>query len=226
MKKIYLIVLTLAVVLCVGVCSCEKENAGDGSMEWVDLGLPSGLLWAKWNLGATKPEEYGNYYAWGETTPKKTYTWDTYLHCIDGNSGEFTKYCYLPSYGYNEYTDSLTVLQPIDDAATVVLGDGARIPTNEEWNELDSVCSKQWTSKHGVKGYKYKGPNGNTLFLPAGGYRWEDTLCDDGSRGLYWSSSLWMDYPERAWGYRFNWLVAYRHYAYRCEGFSVRAVSR
>ena len=115
---------------------------------------------------------------------------------------------------------------PIDDAATVTIGNGARIPTNEDWDEPDSVCSKKWGTMKGVKGYNYKGPNGNSLFLPAGGYRHDDTICDSGGRGLYWSSSLWMNYPYLAWGYRFNWLIACRHYTHRCEGLPLRAVSR
>lgn len=221
MKRMKLLVVTLLSVLCVGVCSCEKE---DSEGDWVDLGLPSGLLWAKCNVGATKPEEYGYHYAWGETTPKEVYNWETYTLCLIDGGGEFTKYCYLSSYGYNGYTDSLSILQPVDDAATVALGAGARMPTDEEWEELDTSCTTIWTKKNGVRGYRFRGPNGNTIFLPAAGYRWDDSLYDAGSRGLYWSSSLWMDYPNKAWGYLFNWLVGYRYYNDRSEGFSVRAV--
>lgn len=218
--KILALLAVGAVVLLMTACEKEKEE-----FAWVDLGLPSGLLWANCNVGANSPEEYGNYYAWGETAPKDVYNWGNYAHCRINGPGEFTKYCYNMTYGHNGYTDTLTVLQPVDDAATAFLGDGVRMPTHEEWKELDNECIKVWATKNGVKGYKFKGPNGNSLFLPAAGYCWDDTLCDAGSRGLYWSSSLWMDYPFNAWTYCFHSFVGMCYYdVNRSVGLSVRAV--
>ena len=91
--------------------------------EWVDLGLPSGTLWATCNVGASKPEEYGDYFAWGETEPKDEYCWSTYLHC-KGDYNSLTKYCHQYDYGYNGFTDNLTELEPADDAATANWGSG------------------------------------------------------------------------------------------------------
>ena len=99
--------------------------------EAIDLGLPSGLKWASFNLGASKPEEYGDYFAWGETTPKDEYNWDTYAWCM-GASNTITKYCTKSNYGYNRFTDGKTVLDQEDDAAHVNLGGNWRMPTDAE----------------------------------------------------------------------------------------------
>ena len=103
--------------------------------EYVDLGLPSGLLWATCNVGATSPEDYGDYFAWGETQPKDTYEWSTYQYC-NGSYNTLTKYCSNSSYGYNGFTDNLTTLLPEDDAATANWGGNWRMPTKEEFQEL------------------------------------------------------------------------------------------
>ena len=97
--------------------SSPNEPQGD----WVDLGLPSGLLWATRNVGANSPEDYGNYFAWAETSPKSVYDWDTYIYTC-GNWGDLTKYCDNSNYGCNGFTDNLTILQPGDDAATANYG--------------------------------------------------------------------------------------------------------
>ena len=197
-------------------------GSGQATGDWVDLGLPSGLLWATHNVGATSPEEFGDYYAWGETTTKQTYNWSTYAYGNDYN--QLTKYCSSSSCGLNGYTDTLTFLQAMDDAATANMGNGARIPTMEEWQELINHCSRVWVAHNNVMGCRFTGPNGNTLFLPAAGYRWGDELSRAGSYGGYWSSSLYADYPDYAWGFYFYSSGQNVDYSYRSGGFSVRAV--
>ncbi len=157
--------------------------------EAIDLGLPSGLKWASFNLGASKPEEYGNYYAWGETTPKQDYRWSTYKWCM-GEEKTITKYCIDSNYGYNGFTDGKKVLDLDDDAAAVTLSDKWRMPTEDERDELRSFCSWEWVSISNVDGYKVTGPNGNSIFIPAAGYRYGDSFDSVGSYGFYWTSSL------------------------------------
>ena len=191
--------------------------------EWVDLGLPSGTKWYSCNIGATKPWEYGSYFAWGETTTKETYAWSTYAY---GDSDtKLTKYCDNADYGLNGFTDTLTVLQPGDDAATVKLGGGARMPTQTEWQELKNNCTWEWTTMNGVNGYKVtSNTNGASLFLPAAGYRKGSSLDGDGTYGNYWSSSLNESGPSYAWDVNFGSDYQYMSNDYRYFGQSVRAV--
>ena len=159
--------------------------------EAVDLGLPSGLKWASFNLGASKPEEYGEYFAWGETKPKDAYTWSNYKWCIDGNNHAITKYCTDPRYGYNGFTDGETILNPEDDAAHVNLGGKWRIPTEWEWAELLNCCSSKWTTENGVYGCLFTSKDtGNSIFLPAAGTMLNSTIYSAESYCFYWSSSL------------------------------------
>ena len=174
--------------------------------DYVDLGLPSGLLWATFNIGANAPEEYGDYFAWGETQAKDTYGLDTYQFC-NGIGGSpyhniFTKYCSNSIYGYNGFTDDLTTLLPEDDAATANRGEDWRIPTVEEWQELFDNCT--WSIQNGVNGNLFVATNGNSLFLPASGFRSGNGLYNVGVNGLYWSSSLYVDSPYRAWYFYFD----------------------
>jgi hypothetical protein len=183
--------------------------------DYVDLGLPSGLLWATCNVGANAPEEYGDYFAWGETTPKDTYNWSTYQY---GDGDTFTKYT---------GSDGLTTLLPEDDAATANWGSGWRMPTEEEWEELLDNTTVTWTTQNGVNGRLFTATNGNSLFLPAAGYRSNSNLYDAGSDGSYWSSSLDMVYSDNsdnALGFGFesgNYIVGY---AGRYYGSTVRPV--
>ena len=230
-------------MLCMMVCAtamfagCNKDEnneptpaanggtngGGQTAGEWVDLGLPSGLLWAKCNLGATTPEGYGDYYAWGETATKDVYNWSTYKYC-DGSDNTLTKYCYNSSIGYNGFTDNLTTLEAMDDAAAQKLGNGARMPTKAEWEELIRNTTAEWTQVNGVNGRKFTAPNGKSLFLPAAGYRYGSKLCDAGNAGHYWSSSLWESYPHCAWYFGFYEGDQFMSDYYRDDGFSVRAV--
>ena len=162
----------------------------------VDLGLS--VKWATCNVGAEKPEEYGDYFAWGEVEPKEKYDWTTYLYC-KGTSTTMTKYCCDSSFGYNGFTDNKTVLDLEDDAATANWGGAWRMPTDAEMTELREKCTWTWTTQNGVNGYKVVGPNGNSIFLPAAGYMLEGALYYVGSRGFYWSSSLYPDSPDYAY---------------------------
>ena len=191
--------------------------------DYVDLGLPSGLLWATCNVGADSPEDYGDYFAWGETTPKDTYDWSTYQYCM-GSSSTLTKYCNDASYGYNGFTDDLTTLLPEDDAATANWGSGWRMPTKAEWQELLDNTTVTWTTQNGVSGRLFTAANGNSLFLPAAGYRYNSSLCYAGSLGLYWSSSLYTGDPYSAWESDFNSAGCGMYYFGRYFGVSVRAV--
>ena len=189
--------------------------------DWVDLGLPSGLLWATRNVGATSPEDYGDYYAWGETTPKSVYDWPTYIYC-NGAYNQLTKYCSNSDYGYNGFTDNLTILQPGDDAATANYG--GRTPTNEEWEELLDNTTSVWGTLNGVNGRLFVGTNGHLLFLPAAGCRWDSNIPVGGNYGYYWSSSLYTDHPDIAWGFDFFSGSQYMNIGSRHFGRPVRAV--
>ena len=215
MKKI--IKLFVMAALLMAGCRSHVQN----NNEYVDLGLPSGTLWATCNVGASSPEEYGDYFAWGETQPKNTYNWSTYKYC---NDDYLTKYCNESDYGYNGFTDKLTVLKSGDDAATSNWGSDWRTPTKEQWKELLENTTNKWTTQNGVNGMLFTSKNGKSLFLPVAGYRLFDELNDVGSYGYYWSSSLYTDYPGRAWSFCFD-SGRYGMGIYgRYSGHSVRAV--
>ena len=190
---------------------------------YVDLGLPSGTLWATCNIGANAPEDYGDYFSWGETEPKDTYHWSTYKWC--NGYEQLPKYCSISRYGYNGFTDDLTVLLFEDDAAAANWGGDWRMPTREEWNELREYTTNRWITQNGVGGWLFIGLNGATLFLPAAGYRYVISLNDDGRCGDYWSSSLQTESPSIAWCLHFYssyFNIGIRHD--RDCGLSVRAV--
>ena len=173
----------------------EEPESGDTTYEYVDLGLPSGLLWATCNVGADSPEKFGDYFAWGETQPKETYRWDTYQH---GGLTTLIKYCNDANFGYNGFTDNLTILLPEDDAATANWGNDWRMPTEEEWKELYENTTSQWTTLNGENGRLFTAENGNSLFLPAAGSYDDMGLYYTNSRGHYWSSSLSSSKPSQA----------------------------
>lgn len=193
----------------------------------VDLGLPSGTLWADRNVGADSPEDYGDYFAWGETSTKNTYDWSTYKWCR-GSSNTMTKYCTDSYYGT---VDNKTVLdlKPLDlkdDAAYINMGKKWRMPTDDEQEELESKCTWTWTCQNGAEGYKVTGPNGNSIFLPAAGYRYDSSLGNAGSYGYYWSVSLYKSHPNRARYLYFYSSDHYTYYGHRYNGYTVRAVAR
>ncbi len=191
--------------------------------EYVDLGLPSGLLWATCNVGADNPEDYGDYFAWGETQPKDIYNWDTYQYC-NGYYNTLTKYCNNSSFGYNGFIDDLTALLPEDDAATANWGSGWRMPTKEEWQELYQNTTHIYTTQNGVNGRLFTASNGNSIFLPAAGYHNVSSLYNAGSDGYYWSSSLITGGPIGAWHFHFGSGYYNMSNGGRDYGNSVRAV--
>ena len=204
------------------------------TMEYVDLGLPSGLKWAKCNLGASKPSESGDYYAWGETAPKAEYTWATYKWMQAGQSDwkYITKYTFADGVTEGIWYDSArefigdnkTVLVAADDAATQQLGSPWRMPTIDEIQELLVNCTWTWTTQDGVNGYQVDGPNGNAIFLPAAGYRKVSGLKYAGSQGYCWSSSLSTTESNCAYSLDLHsdrYLIAR---TYRYFGYTVRPV--
>lgn len=207
--------MAVMALMCAGLEAFGKEaivgsgsGAGDtasSAVEWVDLGLPSGLLWASCNLGASKPEEYGDYYAWGETKPRiQDRSWDAYRHA-NGDKNRLTKYCNDAAHGNNGFTDRLLTLQSVDDAATQQLGNGARMPTWAEWQELWDNTDAIWTMQNGVNGYKFIGRNGKSIFLPAAGYPIGPWSKWAGTKGYYWSASLYEEsHPSVAWLFEFD----------------------
>ena len=187
-----------------------KRVGGPTPVEkYVDLGLS--VKWARCNLGAWKPTDYGDYFAWGETEPKTDYTWETYKW---GTENNFTK--------YND-TDGKIVLDPEDDAATVNLGSPWRMPTKKETNELWGNCTWTETTQDGVNGYEVKGPNGNSIFLPAAGCRVGSELKYAGSQGYYRVNAPYTVGNDLhgliAFGLNTGWFGGYRYY-----GYSVRPV--
>ena len=163
--------------------TCTLVVTAKPVVEAVDLGLPSGIKWRGWNVGASKPEEYGDYYAWGETSTKADYGWSTYKWG-KSSSASFSRYGEDRKTQFSDYDYA-------DDAARAVLGDGWRTPTSAEWTELLNKCSWRWTTSNGVKGMLVTGSNGNSIFLPAAGYKGERGLTNAGSYGDYWSSTLY-----------------------------------
>ena len=185
--------------------------------EYVDLGLPSGLKWATCNVGASKPEEYGGYYAWGETEEKGNYDWNTYKWCDDSDDA------------ITKYGNDKTVLDLEDDVAHIKWGSSWRgswrMPTKTEQDELLDNCTWTWTTQNGVKGYRVTGPNGNNIFLPAAGCCNGRELYDSGTHGYYWSSSV--DYGRSCFAHDLYFHSCYYGWYdyYRCSGRSVRPVS-
>ena len=190
----------------------------------VDLGLPSGKLWAKCNLGANSEEESGLYYQWGDTQgytkeqigTNKTFNWNSYKWSVDGSSSNLSKY---------NSTDSKTVLDLEDDAVHATLGGNWKMPTHEDWLELKYNTTRQWTQVNGVNGYKCTASNGNYIFLPAAGYGDGSSLYDEGSYGNFWSSSLYSVGSGSAFSCDFYIGGFYPENSYgRFLGFSVRGV--
>ena len=166
--------------------------------ECVDLGLPSGTLWATCNVGASSPEEFGDYFAWGETVPKDEFTYENYKWWYFDENG----YRYISKYNTKSDfgpVDNKTELEPEDDAACVNWGTSWRMPSLDQVVELVNSCTWQWTQRNGVNGHLLTGPNGNSMFLPAAGYRDGSSLEYVGIYGNYWSRSLYSYLPDRVY---------------------------
>ena len=197
--------ITIAVMFLLRT-SPTSEASFTGSAnghEWVDLGLPSGTLWATCNVGANAPEEYGDYFAWGETKTKSTYNWETYKYA-NGDYKKLIKYCTNSEYGDNGFTDHLTILRSDDDPATVHWGSGWHAPSKEQYEELKDNTTHQWTTQNGVQGRLFTSSNGQSVFLPAAGYRLGNELNRAEAYGTYWSQSLGSEKPYHAWDLFFD----------------------
>lgn len=178
----------------------------------VNLGLS--VKWAGWNVGASSPNGYGGYYAWGEIEEKKYFTWGNYMYydsqtggCIDiGTDISGTEY----------------------DVVAQTWGDNWRIPTHDEFGELKLKCSWTWLQYKGVNGYKVTGLNGNSIFLPAAGYYgvgWGSALSLDGRYGYYWSASTRVGTSSNAWRFNFGEGYCENNSSYsRAGGFTIRPV--
>ncbi|MCQ2191338.1 MAG: hypothetical protein MJZ23_00560 [Paludibacteraceae bacterium] len=196
---------------------------------YVDLGLPSGTKWATYNVGATRPTEYGDYFAWGETKPKEDYRPETYKWC-KGRINSKTKYCTVEGYGTVDYK---TLLEAKDDAATANWGSAWRMPTVHEIDELIEGCDWNWVKDingSGVNGRLGTSKvNGATIFLPAAGFREGKFLHYAGDNGLYWSSLINERNPFYAYFLNFDDVNIDCNNGYLTRGFfycgqSVRAV--
>ena len=194
--------------------------------EYVDLGLTSGTLWATCNIGASAPEEYGDYFAWGETEPKEAYTWENYKWC-EGSFDTMTKYCTDSGYGSNGFTDGKTELDPEDDAAYVNWGPSWRMPTHEQQRELVEQCTWTYKTYVGIKGQLVTGPNGNTIFLPAARSSIQESPHGTGTWGswaFYWTRTLRTNHSDNASDLLYPSNVFWDHYSDRYIGEAVRAV--
>ena len=198
--------------------------------DYVDLGLPSGTKWATYNIGTSVPEGYGNYFAWGETAAKWTYTWRYYDYAEGATFDDprLIKYCCNSEYGKNGFTDNLVTLQAEDDAAAVNWGAPWRMPTSEEMRELKNNCTIVWITHNNIGGMLFTGNNGNSVFFPAAGRYHESSVSYCDYYGMYWSSSLRIERSYSAWGLSFIsdtescFIDGYG----RDYGFSVRPVCR
>ncbi len=190
--KFFTLATIFVAAFMLGSCSKDDEEENDVNIvehEYVDLGLPSGTLWATCNVGASKPEEYGDYFAWGETSPKGKYDWSTYKWC-DGLELTLNKYCTNSTYGLE---DGKKELEPEDDAATVNWGSDWCMPSFDQMEELYNYenITAEVTTQNGVLGILITSlKNGNTLFLPATRKRIDVDLEDVDYLGNYWTRSL------------------------------------
>lgn len=235
MKKKVLSLLTFTMVMTFGVTlsSCSKDDnekeetdvkqpitpVNELAGNAVDLGLS--VKWANMNVGASKPEDYGDYFAWGETKPKETYKWDTYALC-NGSYSTLTKYC---TSSFRGTVDNKTKLELDDDAAHSNWGGTWRMPTIDEWNELNTNCTWTWTTQNSVKGYLVNGPNGNSIFFPAAGYHGPMGYTTGGILGNYWSSSLNSSITDCAHKFVFKDDEHRKDFDDRDFGYSIRPVT-
>ena len=207
-------------------------------IEYVDLGLPSGLKWAKCNVGAKKETDYGLYFKWGETSgvsgslvgkcSDENYSLASYKYC-DGPYDTLTKYNTLSLYGENP--DNITTLESVDDAATQIMGVDWRMPTKDEIQELIDNTDSEWVEDFngtGVNGRKFtsKADTSKYIFIPAEGCCSYGSVYNVNYYGYVWSSSLGTSYSTNAWYLYFNSGSCYMSYNNRCDGQTVRGVMK
>ena len=223
MKKILFFAICVMALVFAGCDHEEPATLDKIAIEAVDLGLS--VKWANMNVGANAPEDYGDYFAWGETEPKEVYDWSTYKYC-NGSYYTLTKYNNRSSYGS---VDNKTTLKLADDAARVNWGGSWRMPTEVEQDELCNNCTWTRTTQNGVSGYKVtskkSGYTNKSIFLPAAGYRCGSSLNLAGNSNLlFWSSSRYTDDPSHAYGLHFFAGFVNARNNNRSHGLSVRPV--
>ena len=191
--------------------------------EYVDLGLPSGLKWAKCNVGAETETEYGDYFMWGSTTPNTNTTCDWEHAPFNNGSGSYDEE-YFTSHK-SEWLDDKDNLKTEFDAARANMGGDWRMPTKAEIQELLDYTSNKWTGVNGVYGRKFTGSNGNSIFIPAADFRSGSSFYGrEDYNGDIWSSSLFTSRPKNAWYLNFFSDDFYVDYADRNYGLMVRGV--
>ena len=224
MKRILLVV---SIALC-GVFQMSGQTVG--GHEYVDLGLS--VKWATCNVGASSPAEYGDFFAWGERSPKKEYLWENYEFRISGESEfdvVFSRYITDSQWGK---VDNNRRLERVDDAARVLWGNFWRMPTRGEFKELIENCTWTWTTLEGKKGYKVTSRiNGKSIFLPATGYQNDnygsDSMWNRGTEGNYWSSMINTKYSNMAAYLLFSESgVSVSNNGSRCGGRAIRPVTQ
>ena len=240
-RIVYCMIAALPLISCGSKSSDNYEDdddsatTEDASSSWlgdkecadvpgaVDLGLS--VLWSDRNVGASSPSDYGGYYAWGETSTKSYYDWDTYqyFHDQDGNGVPFDS-------NWNIQTNELAnigsnIAGTGCDVARQAWGGGWKLPTKAQWGELKNRCTWTWTTEGGHSGYKVTGPNGNSIFLPAAGYRYGTSSYSVGSYGYYWSATLNESSTHYAWNLYFDSGGHYMYDDYRSHGHTVRPVT-
>ena len=196
----------IIVCFCIFAATDSESNEDISTDQKVDLGLS--VYWAGWNVGASSPEGSGDYYAWGETTTKSNYTRDSYQY----RNGSYI------NIGSN-------ISGTHYDVARAKWGGSWRLPTNAEMQELVDRCTWTWITYKGIDGYKVTGPNGNSIFLPAAGYRYGTGINDRGSYGYYWSGTLFKGESYVAYGLYFYSIDRYVRNRNRENGHTVRPVS-
>lgn len=202
----------------------QLSVAGNGYFEApaIDLGLPSGVLWAAWNLGASTPSESGSYFAWGEVEQKERCSWSSYKWC-EGSSTTLTKYNLFAKYGD---VDGKLILEKADDAASVNWGDSWRMPTDKEFEELKAYCSYEWTTKNGISGYqltsKVPGFTDQSIFLPTAGYF--SSSVQHPEIGYYWLASVEEENTQYADCISLDEETFFLNNNYRWAGFTIRPV--
>lgn len=208
----------------VAVCSFA-QNAS--KHQYVDLGLS--VKWATCNIGATKPEERGEFFSWGETENKRKNNWDTYKYS-EGSKKSLTKYCSNPDYAWHGLVDSVSVLDLEDDVAHMKWGGTWRIPTKAQIDELLENCTWEWTTLNEVNGYKVTskkpGYTNKSIFLPVTGKYEDGKVFNYRSHGYYWSRNCGTITSEIAYTLEVYTKGASTEMQSRCESLAVRPVCK
>ena len=238
-----MLALTAVVMMSVAFTACSSDDndskPNPDAFEYVDLGLPSGTKWATCNVGANKPEQSGNYYAWGEIKTKKNYDWSTYKWMEKGKANwkNINKYTVpdkqTDAIWYSDQTissfkgDNKKILEDEDDVATVKLGKPWRTPTKDELQELISECNWAWINDNDKKGFEIKSRrNNNKIFMPVAGFRKDSEILSAGNVGFYMSKSIDTNNSSKCEYLNLNIVKSFISQESRCFGYLVRPVRK